>query len=420
MRYVIIGAGPAGVVAAETLRGQDSGGEIFLIGDEPEPAYSRMAIPYLLAGRIEESGTYLRHDPNHFQGLDIRRLHERVKRVDTGSNRVILEQSGAVEYDRLLLASGSRAVSPPIEGLDQTGIHHCWTLEDARNIAEHAVAGARVVLMGAGFIGCIIMESLVRRGVELTVVEMGDRMVPRMMDQVAGNLIKQWCIGKGVDVRTSTRVLSVEKDSAEGTKFLLQCEGAADPLQADLIVVATGVVPAIEYLEGSGIETSTGVLVDAQLQTSVAGVYAAGDLCEGFDWSTGERAVNAIQPAAVETGRVAALNMSGTETPYKGGLGMNVLDTLGLVSTSYGLWMGVEDGSSASLLDQEGFRYINLQFQDDHLVGAITLGMTERVGVLRGLIQSKVRLGLWKQRLLDDPTRIMEAYLGSTQLNRAL
>jgi NAD(P)H-nitrite reductase large subunit len=82
--------------------------------------------------------------------------------------------------------------------------------------------------------------------------------------------------------------------------------------------------------------------------------------------------------------------------------------------------MGVEDGSSASLLDQEGFRYINLQFQDDHLVGAITLGMTERVGVLRGLIQSKVRLGLWKQRLLDDPTRIMEAYLGSTQLNSAL
>lgn len=417
MRYVIIGAGPAGVVAAETLRSRDPGGEIFLIGDEPEPAYSRMAIPYLLAEQIEESGTHLRHDPNHFEGLDIHRKHERVKRVDTGSGRVILAQGGEMEYDRLLLASGSRAVSPPIDGLDQPGIHHCWTLADARNIAEHAVTGARVVLMGAGFIGCIIMESLVKRGVELTVVEMGDRMVPRMMDQVAGNLIKQWCIERGVDVRTSTRVLSVEKPGPDGTGFLLRCEGAVESLQADLIVVATGVVPAIEYLEGSGLETATGVLVDEQLQTSVAGVYAAGDLCEGFDWSTGERSVNAIQPAAVETGRIAALNMSGAEIPYKGGLGMNVLDTMGLISTSYGRWMGMEGGDSASLLDQEGYRYINLQFQEDLLVGAITLGMTGHVGVLRGLIQSRVRLGLWKQRLLDDPTKIMEAYLGSTQLN---
>lgn len=420
MRYVVIGAGPAGVVAVETLRSQDPEGEIFLIGDEPEPAYSRMAIPYLLAGQIEESGTYLRHDPNHFKGLDIRLIPGRVKRVDSGTGRVILEQGGEVEYDRLLLASGSRPVSPPIAGLDQPGIHHCWTLADARNIAEHAVNGARVVLMGAGFIGCIIMESLVRRGVELTVVEMGDRMVPRMMDQVAGNLIKQWCIDKGIDVRTATRVLSVEKQATGGTRFLLQCEGAAEPLQADLIVVATGVGPAIGYLEGSGLETATGVLVDERLQTSVAGVYAAGDLCEGFDWSTGERAVNAIQPAAVESGRIAALNMSGEETLYQGGLGMNILDTLGLISTSYGQWMGVEGGDSASLLDREGFRYIKLQFQDDRLVGAITLGMTEQVGVLRGLIQSRVRLGPWKQRLLDDPTKIMEAYLGSTQLNSIL
>jgi len=411
MRYIIVGAGPAGVVAAETIRSQDGEGEILLVGGEPEPAYSRMAIPYLMADRIEESGTYLRQNPSHFDGLGIRQLHDEVVSVDTGGNAVVTAGGERLDYDRLLLATGSQPVLPPVEGLDQPGIHHCWTLEDARNIIRLASPGARVVLMGAGFIGCIIMEALVERGVELTVVEMGDRMVPRMMDQVAGGLIRQWCVGKGVRVHTSTRVTAVER-SGEGLR--LQCE-PANELQADLVVVAAGVRPAVGYLAGSGIEVANGILVDQHLRTSVPDVYAAGDACEGFDWSSGQRAVNAIQPAAVETGRVAALNMAGTPTPYAGSLAMNVLDTLGLVSTSYGQWMGVEGGDRSHLLDEARYRYIKLQFDGDRLVGAIALGVTEHVGVLRGLIQSRVALGDWKTRLMKDPSRIMEAYLATTQ-----
>lgn len=126
--------------------------------------------------------------------------------------------------------------------------------------------------------------------------------------------------------------------------------------------------------------------------------------------------MHAIQPVAVETGRLAALNMSGCDTLYKGSLAMNVLDSIGLISTSYGQWQGAEDGDQAQLLDEAGYRYINLQFKEDRLIGAITLGMTEHVGVLRGLIQSRTRLGAWKQQLLRDPTRIMEAYLANTQV----
>jgi NAD(P)H-nitrite reductase large subunit len=126
--------------------------------------------------------------------------------------------------------------------------------------------------------------------------------------------------------------------------------------------------------------------------------------------------VHAIQPVAVETGRLAALNMGGRETVYKGSLAMNVLDSIGLISTSYGQWQGTEGGDQAQLLDAASYRYISLQFDEDRLIGAITLGLTEHVGVLRGLIQSRVKLGTWKQRLIRDPTRIMEAYLANTQL----
>mgnify|MGYP006970165696 FL=1 len=149
---------------------------------------------------------------------------------------------------------------------------------------------------------------------------------------------------------------------------------------------------------------------------SVENMFAAGDDAQAYDCSPGEMSVQAIQPTAVEHGALAAKNMAGqTQATHRGSVNMNVLDTLGLISSSFGLWMGVTGGDSAELLNKERFKYINLQFQDDILVGATSLGLTQHVGVLRGLIQSKIKLGVWKERLMKDPTRIMEAYLGATQ-----
>ncbi len=416
MRYVVIGAGPAGVTAAETLRMQDPQGEVVLIGGEPEPAYSRMAIPYYLSNKIEEQGTYLRQDTEHLKKLGIQQLQQRVIGLDTEAKKLLMDGADPISFDRLLLATGSNPLKPPISGLDQPGVHHCWTLEDARNIVKYAEPGSSVVLLGAGFIGCIIMEALVERGVKLTVVEMGDRMVPRMMDQASGNLIKQWCIAKGVTVHTSTRVLGIEANSNGKARFTLNCD-PVDPVDADLVVVAAGVKPATGFLEQSGLKLEQGVVVNEYLESSASGIYAAGDVCEGVDWGTGKHAVHAIQPVAAETGRIAALNMTGKVTPYPGSMAMNVLDTLGLISVSYGQWMGVPGGDEVHSIDEPEFRYIKLQFEEDRLVGAITLGMTEHVGVLRGLIQSRIKLGQWKTLLMQDPTRIMEAYLGATHLN---
>ena len=279
-------------------------------------------------------------------------------------------------------------------------MHSCWTLEDGRNIAKNAAAGADVVLMGAGFIGCIILESLAERGVNLTVIEMEDRMVPRMMDQTAGNLIKQWCLDKGVNVLTSTRVEAIEQDGA--ARLSVQLDNG-DRLGADVVISATGVRANTRFLDGSGIDTDFGVLVNDRLQSSHPDVYAAGDVCQGKDFSTAEYSVQAIQPTAADHGRIAAMNMSGRDTRHQGSVNMNVLDTMGLVSTSYGLWMGVDGGESVALVDAERYRYISLQFQEDVLVGAQALGLTNHVGVLRGLIQTKLKLGKWKEHLLQDP-----------------
>ena len=192
MRHLILGNGPAGVVAAETLRAAAPADDIVLVGAEDAPPYSRMAIPYLLEEDIDESGTYLRKSAGHFEQLRIRELRGRAVSVDTGARRVLFADGHFEDYDRLLVATGSHPIRPPIPGIDLPQVHTCWTLEDARAIVQHAKPGARVLQLGAGFIGCIIMESLVERGVVLTVVEMGDRMVPRMMTPKAGGMIRQW------------------------------------------------------------------------------------------------------------------------------------------------------------------------------------------------------------------------------------
>lgn len=414
MEHIIIGAGPAGVVAAEQLRKLDPDARITLIGDEPGPPYSRMAIPYLLSGKIDEAGTTLRKSEGHYADLGIELVQDQVTAVQPAQRQVQLSSGEDRSYDRLLIATGAHPVSPSIPGVELEGVYPCWTLAHAREISREAQAGASIVLIGAGFIGSIILEALAASGAALTVVEIEDHMVPRMLNQTAGGMIQRWCESRGVTVHTSTRVQAI--DSAGGNKALNVVLDHGTAVAADLVVTATGVETNAEFLDGSGIEVKDGVVVDQFLQTSAEGVFAAGDVAQGKDFSTAGFNVQAIQPTAVEHGRIAATNMVNEGTyPHRGSVNMNVLDTLGLVSTMFGLWMGVDGGDGVELHDPDRFRYLNLQFRDDVLVGASSVGLIEHVGVIRGLIQGRVKLDGWKQKLAQDPTRLMEAYIASTQ-----
>ncbi|MBU4183383.1 MAG: FAD-dependent oxidoreductase [Gammaproteobacteria bacterium] len=433
--HVILGAGPAGVIAAETIRKHAPHDRITVIGDENEAPYSRMAIPYLLIGKVGEEGTHLRHTAGHFEALNIKVLRGvRAKQLDSANRSIGLSDGNTLHFDKLLIATGSSPATPPIPGIDGPGVHSCWTLADARAIANLAKPGAKVLQMGAGFIGCIIMESLQQRGVELSVVEMGDRMVPRMMGPTAGGMIKDWCQKKGVKVFTGARVEAIERgDGAEPGLLgkIAQVVGigsstasngkmqvrlsTGDRLEADLVISATGVKPNIGFLENSGVRCLVGVLTDEHLQTNVPGIYAAGDCAEAFDKVSGKTIVSAIQPNAAEQARVAALNMVGQSAELKGVTQINVLDTLGMISTSFGNWEGLPGGEHVELTDEKSGRHLSLQFKDDLMVGCNSVGWTDHVGVMRGLVEGQVRLGEWKDTLMADPTKLMDAYLASAQ-----
>lgn len=415
MDYVILGAGPAGVTAAETVRGLDRNARITMLSAEPEPPYSRMAIPYLLDGKIGEKGTHLRQRDGHYDALGINVQYGRAGSIDPATKRINLTSGEALPYDKLLIATGASPIIPPVPGADLDGVHTCWTLEDARKILKLADRNAPVVLVGAGFIGSIVLEALYERGCDLTVVEIAPRMVARMMDETAGGMLGRWCRAKGVKVLTETKVQSISPGSGAGSSKLIVGLSDGKWIPARLVVLAAGVRSNVGFLAGSGIETGRGIRVDTYLSTTAPDVYAAGDCCEGLDLSTGKPDMLAIQPVAVEHGRIAALNMAGVRTPHRGSLNMNVLDTMGLISSSFGLWQGAEGGATAKLVDEVGYKYLKLELSGDRLVGAQCVGLTDHVGMLRGLIQTGLRLGSWRDKLIAAPERVREAYIAVAQ-----
>jgi len=413
MHHLIIGAGPAAVSAAEQIKKLDARSEVTMLAAEDVPPYSRMAIPYYLVGNIQQEGTYLRKNAGHFDNLGISVRHARANGIDARAKQVSLAGGDSVAYDKLLIATGATATKPPISGIDLEGVHNCWSLADAHKIIEKAKPGSNVVLMGAGFIGCIILESLAKNKVNLTVIEMENRMVSRMTNRTMGTMIKDWCIDQGIKVMTSTKVDRIDQGAGSS---LSVTTNTGESIPADLVICATGVRSNTAFLDGSNINIDMGIVVGDFMETSLPDVYAAGDVAQGKDFSTGEYYVQAIQPTAVEHGKIAAQSMvSGHISATPGNVNMNVLDTVGLISTSFGMWMGVDGGEESELVDKENFKYLNLQFKDDVLVGASSLGLTQHVGVMRGLIQTASPLGEWKDKLMENPTRLSEAYLAGAQ-----
>jgi NAD(P)H-nitrite reductase large subunit len=297
---------------------------------------------------------------------------------------------------------------PPIPGTDLPGVVACWTLEDARQIAAKLAPGARVVMLGAGFVAGVCMKSLVNSGVRLSVVAGRSGQILRsMMTPVGSHMLQRWLEARGVDVITTGRTLRIEP----GPRLVMDTR----TIDADLIIVATGVHSNVTFLQGTGAEIRDGVVIDEHMRTTVPHIYAAGDVAQGRDFSTGEWVVHALQPTATEHGRIAALNMVGKDVAYRGSLSMNVLDSVGLISHTFGLWQGSASGEATEVVDEANFIYTRLCFEADQLIGAITIGHPHHVGAIRGLIQSRRHLGAWKDRLMKNPQLVMDAFVELNQ-----
>ncbi len=412
-RHVIVGGGTAGLNAILAIREHDRGAsEIALVS--AERPYSRMVLPYYLGRSIAESHVFTA-TPARLAQLGVTdHTGHRAARLDTQANSLTLENGTAIAYDDVLIATGSSAVRAPVPGADGPGVHSFWTLEEARGVAARIRAGSRVVMVGAGFIAFTILNAILRLGAKLTIVEIAPQILPRMIDATGARLVEAWLRQHGVEIRTAATLTAIEQD--DGRQRLRFREGG--DLEADVTIMATGIKTNLEWLNGSGVKVNRGVLVNDHLRTSVPNVYAAGDVAEGPDLVTGQAAVHAIEPTAMEHGRVAGANMAGRDLAYRGSLLMNIVEVCHLDIASFGAW----DDPQAEVF--EGVRperpaYRKLLWKEDRVIGAMILGPSEDiwttndVGMLKGLVQSGVGLGAWKAHLRVNPFDIKPAFVAS-------
>jgi NAD(P)H-nitrite reductase large subunit len=418
-RHAVVGGGPAGLFAIETIRRLAPEDEITLVCDEPP--YARMVLPYLMAGEIAEAHVFT-GSARAFADLRVRVVQERVERVDPAARALVLAGGGTLSFDACLIATGSSPLRLDLPGASAPGVSNLWTLGDARAILSR-IRGqpARVVFIGAGFIGFIVLNALAKAGCRLAVVEVEPQILPRMLDRPSAGLARAWLAGKGVACHVGVRAVAI--GDRAGDKVVTLSDGTE--LLCDLVVVAVGVRPNLDLVRGSGIRTNHGLLVDEHLRTSAPAIYAAGDVAEGPDLSTGRPRVHAIQPTAVEHGRVAGANMAGRAVRYAGSLAMNVLDVVGLQAASFGLWG--EDGREATVVeDPSRPLYRKLVWEGDRLAGAIFLGPAEDVallndlGMVKGLIQTGTPLGPWKAYLQRNPMDLRRPYVASGAAARLL
>lgn len=419
-RHVIIGGGTAGMNAITTIRQYDRGAsEIVLVA--AERPYARMVLPYYLKGSISESHVYTA-GPARLHALDVdARIGRRAVKLNTAANTVTLDDDTELHYDDLLIATGSSAVRAPVPGADGAGVHSFWTLEQAQGVIKHIRSGSSVAMVGAGFIAFTILNAIIALGAKLSVVEIAPQILPRMIDQQGAAVVEQWLRDRGVAIRTNARLHAIE--DAGSRKRLRFADGTED--LADVVIMATGIRTNLDWLQGSGITINRGVVVDEHLRANVPNVYAAGDVAEGKDLISGQAAIHAIEPTAMEHGRVVGANMAGQPVSYRGSLLMNIVEVFDLEIASFGAW-DATDVEVFSALKAERPAYRKLLWDGDRIIGAMILGRakdiwtTNDVGMLKGLVQSGAHLGDWKTYLHDNLFDVRRPFVATGTTARLL
>ena len=409
MRYVIIGNSYAAVGAVESIREADQRGDIIIISDEPYRAYGRPLITYWIGGTVREDQMDYRpqhwYESNRVETM----LGRKVARVEPGERQVVLEVGERVSYDRLLIATGGTPIIPPIEGVDAEGLFTMTRFDDAKAFKtwvdqDHVKAG---VSIGAGLIGLSVFKAMKGIDVRLTLVELLDRVLGLAMDYESSAMIEEELARAGVEVRTSTAAEAILKDD-EGRVRAVRLKGGEE-LPCQTVVMAVGVRPNVDFLEGSGVAINRGVIVDEGMRTSIADVFAAGDVVESKNVLSGENQVIAILPIAYEHGRVAGWNIAGQDRVYPGGIPLNSLPIFELSLMTMGITL-TDDRPGLDVLVHTGERvYRKLVFDGGRLVGAILVGDVAHGGVLTWLIRSQLPVMCDRQLLLKGDPLELEA-----------
>jgi nitrite reductase (NADH) large subunit len=366
-RYVIIGNGVAGVSAAEQILANDGKANLTIFSQEQDPFYYRPRLPDFIAGATQLEKFTL-HDSAWYmdQGIDLR-LGEKVIQVDTQACQVRTDQGFTADYDALLLATGARSFIPSVAGVDKKNVFALRSAQDARNIQAAAREAKAAVLVGGGLLGLEAGFGLTRLGLSVQVVEFFDRLLPRQMDVPGAAKLQGILEDMGFSFFLGAKAKEIM--GAEEAQGLLLEDGRE--LKGGLVLFSAGIRGNVELAQDMGLDIHNGVVVNGRMQTSLEGVWAAGDHIEHNGRLYG------IWPAAKEQGEVAGINMAGGEAVYQGTVISNSLKVAGVDLTSAGE-VDAEGRLQAAVYEEDA-AYRKIVMEEGQIKGCIFLGITDGV-----------------------------------------
>ena len=402
-RYVIIGNSAAAIGAVTAIREVDREGSMVLIAREPEHTYSRPLISYLLAGKVNEERMFYRGKDFYKKNGVETLLGVEIAGIDETAHAVRTADGRNIGFEKLLIATGGTPVVPKdLTGTNAKGVFTFTTWEDARKIKAYIEQSQvkRAVVVGGGLIGLKAVEALVKLHISTVVVELADRILSATFDKTASDMAAKYLGKSGVDVRCSNTVTQIKSQDERVASVLLR-DGSK--LDCELLIFAIGVAPDVRLARGTHIACERGILADECMQTSVPGIYAAGDVVQAADLLSGKTRPIPILPNAFRQGCVAGANMAGRKALYKGGLAMNAVDICGLPTISVGTTVPEgDDYEVLSKLDENAGVYKKIVLKDNRIVGVIFVGQIDRAGIATGLIRGKVDVSGFKNLLMND------------------
>ena len=390
MRYIVVGASAAGISGAKTLRELDKDAEIILVSKD-ENVYSRCILHHYISGHRDIEALDFT-DRDFFEKYNIEwKKGLEVKSIDDREHVIGLSNGESLKYDKILLATGASAFIPPVQNLREAkNVVGLRNLEDAIKIKEEAEKVKNVVVLGAGLVGIDAIAGLAFKDLNVTLVEMGDRVLPIQLDKYASSKYEKRFEDAGVKLKLGVRAEKVLIDENKNPKALLINTG--EELPCELIIVATGVRSNVAFLKDSSIETDRfGLIINEKGETNARDVYGAGDI-------TGR---NPIWPTAVKEGIIAANNMVGNEIFMEDFFGSkNTMNFLGLTTMSLGV-VNIPDDSYTEEIDISGENYKKIIHKDGKIYGAIIQGDLSYAGVLTQLIKEKIHVSKVKKPLFE-------------------
>nr|AXS01367.1 Pyridine nucleotide-disulfide oxidoreductase [uncultured bacterium] len=377
MKYVIIGNSAAGIGAVEGIRKTDPDGEITIISNEPHHTYSRPLISYLLLGKATEE-TMKYRSPSFYQDNNAALIHAEVAAIDAAAKKVTTADGGSVPYDKLLVATGSSAFVPPMDGLDAVKDKFTFmSLDDAKALEATLAPDKRVLIIGAGLIGLKCAEGILARVGHITVIDLAPRILSSILDEDGAAVVQAHLEAKGIGFALADSVARFDGNTAHLK--------SGNEVAFDILVLAVGVRPNTALLKGIA-DINRGIAINAKSETTAPGIYAAGDCTETTDIASGDKKIMALLPNAYMQGECAGINMAGGDASFEKAIPMNAIGFFGLHVITAGNYTG-EVYQTA-----DGANYKRLFYSDNALNGYILIGTVEKAGIYTSLIRERTPL----------------------------